>query len=74
MAAAESLELRHAALVEAEAQAWADGEWLRSRVNKVSGRGKCEGIGALKPGDVVVLAGVGTRFNGKVFVLSLIHI
>ncbi len=73
VAAAESLELRHAALVEAEAQAWADGEWLRSRVNKVSGRGKCEGIGALKPGDVVLLAGVGARFNGKVFVSGVRH-
>ncbi|OYY94808.1 MAG: type IV secretion protein Rhs [Hydrogenophilales bacterium 28-61-23] len=71
VAAAESLELRHAALAEAEAQAWADGEWLRARVNKVSGRAKCEGVGAVKPGDVVELAGVGARFNGKVFVTGV---
>lgn len=71
--AADSLQLRHAALVEAEAQAWADGEWLRARVNKVSGRGKCEGLGSVKPGDVVTLAGVGARFNGKVFVTGVRH-
>lgn len=73
VAAAPALELRHAALVEAEAQAWADSEWLHSRVNKASGRGKCEGIGAVKPGDVVTLAGVGARFNGKVFVSGVRH-
>lgn len=73
VAAAEACELRHAALVEAEAQAWADGEWLRTRVNKVSGRGKCEGIGSVHVGDVVSLAGVGARFNGDVLVSGVRH-
>jgi Rhs element Vgr protein len=73
VAAAEACELRHAAVVEAEAQAWADGEWLRSRVNKVSGRGKCEGLGSVHPGDVVTLDGVGARFNGDVLVTGVRH-
>lgn len=73
VAAAEACELRHAALVEAEAQAWADGEWLRTRVNKVSGRGKCEGIGSVHVGNVVTLAGVGARFNGDVLVSGVRH-
>ncbi len=73
VAAAPRIELRHAALVQPEAQAWADATWLRSRLNKVSGRCKCEGIGTIHPGDVVSLAGVGARFNGDVFVTGVRH-
>lgn len=73
VAAADACELRHAAVIEAEAQAWADGEWLRTRVNKVSGRGKCEGIGSVHTGDVVKLDGVGARFNGNVLVSGVRH-
>lgn len=69
----EALELRHATLPEAEMQAWADGEWLRSRVNKVGGRGKCEGIGTLRPGDAVALAGVGKRFDGNTLITGVRH-
>ena len=53
--------------------AWADGAWLGRRLNKVSGRGKCDGIGSVKPGAVVELAGVGERFNGKVLVSGVRH-
>lgn len=71
VAAAPSLELRHAALAEDEAQAWADAQWLKSRLSKVSGRAKCEGIAAVNPGDLVELAGVGDRYNGTVFVTGV---
>jgi len=71
VAAAERLDMCHAALVESEAQAWANAVWLRSRLNKVSGRCKCEGLGSVNPGDVVTLAGVGARFNGDVFVTGV---
>lgn len=71
VAEAESLELRHTSLDAAEAQAWADSEWLRAHINKISGRGKCDGIGMIQPGDVVALAGVGERFNGKIFVTGV---
>lgn len=65
--------LRHAALSEAAAQAWADSHWLHARLNKVSGRAKCEGIGSIKPGDIVALSGVGARFNGNVFITGVRH-
>jgi Rhs element Vgr protein len=73
VAAADRLELRHAAIVQAEAQAWANSTWLHARLNQVSGRCKCEGIGAVNPGDVVALAGVGARFNGNVLATGLRH-
>lgn len=73
VAAADRLELRHAAIVQAEAQAWANSTWLHARLNQVSGRCKCEGIGAVNPGDVIALAGVGARFNGNVLATGLRH-
>lgn len=73
VAGLESLDLGHAALTEEEAQAWADAAWLKSRLSKVSGRAKCEGIGGIDPGDMVTLAGVGDRFNGDVFVTGVRH-
>jgi Rhs element Vgr protein len=60
--------LQHAAVSEEEVQAWADSEWLRSQMSRVSGRVKCEGIATVSPADVVTLAGVGDRYNGNVFV------
>lgn len=70
-AGASSFELRHASLAEDEAQAWADAQWLKSKLSKVSGRAKCEGIAAVNPGDLVALAGVGDRFNGTVYVTGV---
>jgi Rhs element Vgr protein len=67
------LQLRHPALPEAEAQAWVDGVALTRRVDQVCGRGKCEGIATVRPGSVVELAGLGARFNGKVFVTGVRH-
>lgn len=66
-------DVRHPALPEAEAQAWVDGIALAQRLDQVSGRGKCEGIATVKPGSVVELAGLGRRFNGKVFVSGVRH-
>lgn len=73
VAAADHLDLRHAALGKEEAQSWADAAWLRARLNKVSGRAKCEGIAAVKAGGTVALAGVGARFSGNVFVSGVRH-
>ena len=64
-------QLQHIAITEAEAQAWADAEWLKSQMSKVNGRIKCEGIATVKPGDMVTLSGVGERYNGKVFVTGV---
>ncbi|HET9363319.1 MAG TPA: type VI secretion system tip protein VgrG [Vicinamibacterales bacterium] len=68
-----SYDLRHAAIVEDEAKAWADAEWLHSAMSKVSGRAKCEGVATVNPGDVVSLAGVGERYNGTAFVTGVRH-
>jgi Rhs element Vgr protein len=73
VAALPSFELRHASLGEEEAQAWADAQWLKSKLSKVSGRVKCEGIATVNPGDLVALAGVGERYSGTVFVTGVRH-
>lgn len=65
------LALVDGAVTEDQAQAWADAEWLKSRMSKTSGRIKCEGIGTIEPGDLVGLAGAGDRFNGTVFVTGV---
>lgn len=71
VAALPSFELRHASLGEEEAQAWADAQWLKSQLSRVSGRAKCQGIATVNPGDLVELAGVGARYSGKVFVTGV---
>lgn len=69
----DTFDLRHTALAEDEAKTWAGAEWLRSQLNRVSGRAKCEGIATIKPGDTVTLAGVGDRISGDVFVTGVRH-
>ncbi|HEX6320905.1 MAG TPA: type VI secretion system tip protein VgrG [Burkholderiales bacterium] len=71
VAALPGYELRHAALAEDEAQAWADAQWLKSKLSKVSGRAKCEGFAGVNPGDLVELSGVGERYSGTVFVTGV---
>jgi Rhs element Vgr protein len=73
VAGADARNLHHVALDEPEAQAWADAAGQYARLNQVSGRCKCEGIGTINPGDVVTLAGVGKRFNGNVLVTGVRH-
>src|SRR5262249_9567354 len=68
-----SYDLRHAAIPEAEARAWAQAEWLRAKMSKVSGRAKCEGIATINPGDHSRIGGVGDRFSGGVFVTGVRH-
>ena len=60
-------------LEEAELQAWSDNLMLRSRLAKLQGRLTCQGIAAVKVGDVVTLAGLGDRFNGPVFIAAIRH-
>lgn len=69
----DAVSLKHAAVTEEEAQAWADAGWLRSKMSKVSGRVKCEGIGTVNPGDLVALSGVGKRYSGNVYVTGVRH-
>jgi Rhs element Vgr protein len=67
------VDLRHAAIGEDEAKAWAEAEWLCSKLSKVSGRAKCEGIATINPGDLAELAGAGDRYNGTVLVTGVRH-
>ena len=69
----ESVELRHSALDDAQATVLASAQRLHMRLNQVSGRAKCIGIGTVFAGDTVALAGVGDRFNGKVLVTGVRH-
>jgi Rhs element Vgr protein len=65
----DDLILNHAgAISPAERQSWADACLLKSRLSKVRGRVKFQGIATLNPGDVIELNGLGARFNGKAFV------
>lgn len=73
VAGLEACQLQHTALSEDEAQHWANAQWQKARISKVNGRIKCQGIGTVKPGQVVTLAGVGDRFNGDVFVTGVRH-
>ena len=69
----EHYHLQHPAISEEEAQAWADAQWLKSKMSKVCGRIKCEGIGTVNPGVIVKLSGAGERYNGNVFVTGVRH-
>ncbi|MBD2563974.1 MULTISPECIES: type VI secretion system tip protein VgrG [Nostoc] len=64
-------QLQHIAVSEEEAQVWANAQWLKSQMSKVSGRVKCEGIATVNPGDMITLSGVGDRYNGNVFVTGV---
>jgi Rhs element Vgr protein len=74
VASPEPLGLKHGGqLGEDELQAWADAEQVKSLFAKVRGRVRIQGFGAIKPGDVVELAGVGDRFNGNALVAGVRH-
>jgi len=68
-----SVELAHAAMDDAQATALASARRMIDRVNQVSGRAKCVGIGTVQCGDTVTLAGVGERFSGDVLVTGVRH-
>lgn len=57
----------------AELQEWTSAVLLRSRLSKITGRAKITGISSIKPGDLVSLTGLGSQFDGNVFVSSVTH-
>ncbi len=68
------LELRHSGQVSvAELKAWADATMTRSQLSKIRGRAKVIGFSDIKPGDTVLLSGLGARFNGKAYVSAVRH-
>ncbi len=60
-------------LSDAELQAWADGQRLKSGYARVRGRVRIQGFGGIRPGDMIELNGLGDRFNGKALVSGVRH-
>ena len=56
-----------------EVKAWADASLLKSRLAKIRGRVKFEGIATVNAGDLLELYGLGDRFNGNAFVSGVRH-
>jgi Rhs element Vgr protein len=56
-----------------ELKAWADAKLLKSRLAKVRGRVKIQGTKDANPGDVILLDGIGDRFNGNVIATAVRH-
>lgn len=70
----DSCALVHPALLPpGELSSWAGGRLARSRLNLLRGSVSIPGSPDLAPLDVVELAGVGNRFNGKALVTGVTH-
>jgi Rhs element Vgr protein len=54
-------------------QAWADGTLANSRMSLLKGRFAVPGVGDIKLLDVIEVAGVSKRFNGKTLVTGIRH-
>ncbi|MBN2486385.1 MAG: type VI secretion system tip protein VgrG [Bacteroidales bacterium] len=67
-------QLQHSGKVaDDELKAWADAQFLRSRLAKIQGKVIIQGYSDIKPGHIITLAGFGERFNGSAFVSSVAH-
>ena len=70
----EELVMRHGgSLPVDEMKMWADAQILKSRLAKIRGRVKFEGISFINPGDTLELHGLSDRFNGLAFVSGIRH-
>lgn len=70
----DSFDLRHAGQVkDTELQGWADAQLQRSRLAKVRGRCRIQGISDVAAGQIIEVGGMGDRFNGPVFVAGVYH-
>jgi Rhs element Vgr protein len=68
------LELRHGGnLQDAPAQSWANAKMLFQQLAKVRGRVRFQGIARLVPGELLKLEGIGSRFNGNIYVTGIQH-
>ncbi|OUL37359.1 type IV secretion protein Rhs [Nostoc sp. T09] len=67
-------ELNHGGRIqEPELQAWADAQFLKSRLAKIQGRVKITGYPDAKPDTLIELKGLGKRFNGLAYVSGIRH-
>jgi Rhs element Vgr protein len=70
----ESLNARHSGQLKTEElQSWIDAKMLKSKLSKINGRVSFQGFASVKPDDLIELNGLGSRFNGNVFVASVNH-
>ncbi|MHA4806457.1 type VI secretion system tip protein VgrG [Flavitalea flava] len=60
-------------LTQDQLQNWSDAYALRNHLSKAAGRVRIKGKAAVKPGNMITLAGVGDRFSGNVFVTGILH-
>lgn len=68
------LKLNHPGhLTQTQLQDWSDSYAMRNHLLRTAGRVRIEGKAAVKPGNLIKLAGVGDRFNGNVFVTGVLH-
>ncbi|MBT9314478.1 type VI secretion system tip protein VgrG [Leptothoe spongobia] len=56
-----------------EMQTWANAKMEKTRLSMLRGRFRVPGLTNTKPGDVVEIAGVSDRFNGKTLVSGIRH-
>ena len=71
---AEKLELREGSgISDAGLQDWANAKSLFNQLSKIRGKVKFQGVHDVKPNTTIELAGVGNRFNGKVYVSAVRH-
>ncbi|MEM9919702.1 MAG: type VI secretion system tip protein VgrG, partial [Bacteroidota bacterium] len=74
VAGPENYDLIHpGSIPDQELQAWADAKMLKSRLAKIRGVVKFQGVAAIATGDTLSLVGVGERFEGPVFVSAIRH-
>ncbi len=70
----EKLELRDGSTSnDAGLQDWVNAKKMFNQLSRVRGRVRFQGVAEVKPNTTVVLAGVGDRFNGKVYVSAVRH-
>jgi len=61
------------ALRQSELQAWADARLVKERLAFLRGRAKFQGFAGIRPGKVVEIQGVGSRFSGKLYISGVRH-
>ncbi|MCY1718979.1 type VI secretion system tip protein VgrG [Prolixibacteraceae bacterium Z1-6] len=70
----DKLELREGSgITDAGLQDWANAKSLFNQLSKIRGKVKFQGVHDVKPNTTLELAGVGDRFNGKVYVSAVRH-
>ena len=68
------LQLQHPGFIQdSELEEWSNATMMRSRLAKITGTVRFQGVADVYPGDVIELQGVGARFNGNVFVTGVLH-